>query len=101
MAVTWTLADCDTSRRLARRSSGRGNGSCLPIPPLPLSSHREESMPKPAAEAPTVAVRAPEPPKHGPSIELVSESIENGGKIALEHAFTGCGGKNISPQLSW
>lgn len=54
-----------------------------------------------AAGAATVAVRAPQAPKNGSSMTVTSESIINGGSIPLENVFTGCGGKNTAPQLSW
>jgi Raf kinase inhibitor-like YbhB/YbcL family protein len=32
---------------------------------------------------------------------VTSTSIEDGGPIDMQHVFTGCGGKNVSPQLAW
>jgi Raf kinase inhibitor-like YbhB/YbcL family protein len=52
-------------------------------------------------DASTVSVRAPEPPKNGASLRVSSESFSEGAAIPTENAFTGCGGKNTSPQLSW
>ena len=49
----------------------------------------------------TLEVRAPEPPKQGSSMTLTSQSIRDGATIPMEFVFTGCGGKNTSPQLSW
>ncbi|HEY4219011.1 MAG TPA: YbhB/YbcL family Raf kinase inhibitor-like protein [Gemmatimonadaceae bacterium] len=49
----------------------------------------------------TVAVRAPDAPKNGQTIKVTSESIRDGSPIGMEHVFTGCGGKNVAPQLSW
>ena len=54
-----------------------------------------------AASASTVAVRAPEPAQHGSTINVSSQSIRDGTPIDRRHVFTGCGGKNESPQLSW
>lgn len=54
-----------------------------------------------AASASTVAVRAPEPAQHGNTIGVSSQSIREGALIDRKHVFTGCGGKNESPQLSW
>jgi Raf kinase inhibitor-like YbhB/YbcL family protein len=58
-------------------------------------------MPTPTARADTVAVRAPEPPKNDRAMSVTSRSIANGAPISPDHVFTGCGGKNVSPQLSW
>jgi Raf kinase inhibitor-like YbhB/YbcL family protein len=49
----------------------------------------------------TVSVRATEPPKRGASLKVTSGSFNNGDSIPMENVFTGCGGKNTSPQLSW
>ncbi|HEY5060018.1 MAG TPA: hypothetical protein VII52_00720, partial [Gemmatimonadaceae bacterium] len=54
-----------------------------------------------AASTGTVSVRAPEPPKHGNSLIVTSKSIADGAAIAMDHVYTGCGGRNVSPQLSW
>ena len=54
-----------------------------------------------AASASTVAVRAPEPPAHGKTLRVTSESLRDGAPIDRRHVFTGCGGKNDAPQLSW
>jgi Raf kinase inhibitor-like YbhB/YbcL family protein len=54
-----------------------------------------------SSEADRVSVRAPQAPKKGNTIALKSESISEGVTIPMEHVFTGCGGKNVSPQLSW
>src|SRR5471032_2894173 len=49
----------------------------------------------------TVTVRAPQPPKQGSTIKLTSRSIAEGAAVGTDHVFGGCGGKNVSPQLSW
>ena len=49
----------------------------------------------------TVSVRAPQAPAQGTMINVTSTSFDDGGSIDLDFAFTGCGGKNQSPQLSW
>jgi len=46
-------------------------------------------------------VRAPEPPRSSASLEITSSSIQEGGTIDAQFVFTGCGGKNVSPQLAW
>jgi hypothetical protein len=51
--------------------------------------------------ADTVPVRAPQPPRSTTPIAVTSTSIQDGGTIDTEYIFTGCGGKNTSPQLSW
>src|SRR5881296_454495 len=47
------------------------------------------------------SVRAPDAPKQGAILRVTSESFSEGGKIPMDNVFTGCGGKNVSPQLSW
>jgi Raf kinase inhibitor-like YbhB/YbcL family protein len=54
-----------------------------------------------ASNAPTVPVRAPEAPKHGNILTVSSKAFAQGASIPLDHAFNGCGGKNISPDLTW
>ena len=49
----------------------------------------------------TVSVRAPKPAKQSDAIRVQSKSIKEGEKIDIEFIFTGCGGRNQSPQLSW
>lgn len=49
----------------------------------------------------TVSVRAPEAPKAGASMKVSSKSFREGSAIPMDNVFTGCGGKNVSPQLSW
>src|SRR5262245_6550543 len=49
----------------------------------------------------TVSCRAPEQPKQGKSMSLTSQSFTDGDTIGMDFVFTGCGGKNQSPQLSW
>lgn len=53
------------------------------------------------SDAGTVSVRAPESPKNGNSLRVTSESFADGAAIPMEFVFTGCGGKNTAPQLSW
>jgi len=48
-----------------------------------------------------VSVRAPRAPKQPGAIRVQSQSIKDGEKIDKEFVFTGCGGRNQSPQLSW
>jgi Raf kinase inhibitor-like YbhB/YbcL family protein len=50
---------------------------------------------------PTTPVRAPDPAKHGDSLRVASTSFSDGATIPMDNVFTGCGGKNVSPQLSW
>jgi Raf kinase inhibitor-like YbhB/YbcL family protein len=49
----------------------------------------------------TTAVRAPDAAKNGATLRVSSESFADGSKIPMENVFTGCGGKNTSPQLAW
>ena len=49
----------------------------------------------------TVSVRAPQPPAQGNTIKVTSTSFGDGDSIGMDFVFTGCGGKNQSPQLSW
>src|SRR5207244_6733059 len=49
----------------------------------------------------TVPVRAPQQPAQKGGIKVTSDSFTDGSKIGLDFVFTGCGGKNVSPQLSW
>src|SRR5829696_2349087 len=53
-----------------------------------------------AANAPTVSVRAPDPATKG-SLHVTSNSFSDDGVIPMKNVFTGCGGKNSAPQLSW
>ncbi len=53
------------------------------------------------ASADTVAVRAPTAPTSGTRLTVRSDSLTDGAAIPMEYVFTGCGGKNVSPQLSW
>lgn len=32
---------------------------------------------------------------------LTSKTLEPGGRMPMAHVFNGCGGENVSPQLSW
>jgi len=50
---------------------------------------------------PSVSVRAPDKPKSVSSLNVSSASFSNDGSIPMENVFTGCGGKNTAPQLSW
>jgi Raf kinase inhibitor-like YbhB/YbcL family protein len=54
-----------------------------------------------ATNVETVAVRAPRAPKQPGALRVESKSIQEGGDIDKEFVFTGCGGRNRSPQLSW
>ena len=49
----------------------------------------------------TVPIRAPEPPRNSTPLDVASTSIQEGSTIDMQHVFTGCGGKNVSPHLSW
>jgi Raf kinase inhibitor-like YbhB/YbcL family protein len=49
----------------------------------------------------TVAVRAPQSPKGDTKLAVMSATFHEGGSIPMDNVFTGCGGKNTSPQLSW
>jgi Raf kinase inhibitor-like YbhB/YbcL family protein len=46
-------------------------------------------------------VRAPESPRGSNPITVTSATFAPGGTIPREAVFTGCGGQNVSPQLSW
>ena len=48
----------------------------------------------------SVAVRDPQIGA-GKRLAVTSESIKDGEVIGRDHVFTGCGGKNQSPQLAW
>jgi Raf kinase inhibitor-like YbhB/YbcL family protein len=54
-----------------------------------------------ADNAKSLSVRAPDVPHSGVSIDVRSESFIEGATIPMEHVYKGCGGKNVSPQLSW
>jgi Raf kinase inhibitor-like YbhB/YbcL family protein len=49
----------------------------------------------------TVSVRAPVAPKSATKLKVTSTSFKEGDSIGMAYVFTGCGGKNTSPQLSW
>jgi Raf kinase inhibitor-like YbhB/YbcL family protein len=49
----------------------------------------------------TVPVRAPDPAKNDTPLRVSSQSFTDGGTIPMDNVFTGCGGKNTAPQLSW
>src|SRR5579871_4940451 len=49
----------------------------------------------------SVSVRAPEGPKGNAELRLTSTTFQPGGTIPARVAFSGCGGQNVSPQLSW
>jgi Raf kinase inhibitor-like YbhB/YbcL family protein len=49
----------------------------------------------------TVTVRAPDAPKNSNPLRVTSSSFSEDGKIPLSYVFKGCGGQNVSPQLSW
>lgn len=54
-----------------------------------------------AANSARVSVRAADPPRSGAALRVSSESFQDGGVIPMANVFTGCGGKNVAPQLSW
>ena len=58
-------------------------------------------MPASASSFDTVSVRAPDGPKTDKPLTVTSSSFEEGQTIGMDFVFTGCGGKNRSPQLSW
>ncbi|MDB4873862.1 MAG: YbhB YbcL family protein [Gemmatimonadetes bacterium] len=64
-------------------------------------SEQDEPMSTTASEGDRISIRAPQPPKMGNTIAVKSQSIAEGAPIGMEHVFTGCGGKNVSPQLTW
>lgn len=49
----------------------------------------------------TVAVAAPDAPRSASPITVTSATFTDGARLDSEQAFTGCGGKNVSPQLAW
>lgn len=49
----------------------------------------------------TVTVAAPAEPRSSVPITVTSATFSDGATLDREQAFTGCGGKNVSPQLSW
>ncbi len=51
--------------------------------------------------ASTASVRAPDAPASGATLHVTSDSFADGGTIPRDNVFTGAGGKNMSPQLSW
>ncbi len=51
--------------------------------------------------ASSVSCRAPEPPSSSTPMQVTSESFKDGGDMPMDYVFMGCGGKNVSPQLSW
>jgi len=55
----------------------------------------------PPAKDTHIALRAPEPPHHSAEIRVTSTTFQAGGTIPRSMAFSGCGGENVSPQLSW
>lgn len=48
-----------------------------------------------------ISLRAPQSPKSDARISVTSTTFEPGGMIPPRVAFSGCGGENVSPQLSW
>jgi Raf kinase inhibitor-like YbhB/YbcL family protein len=54
-----------------------------------------------AANATKVSVRAADAPRSGVTLRVSSVSFKDGGLIPMENVFTGCGGKNVAPQLTW
>lgn len=57
-------------------------------------------MPESTSNYETVLVRAPQKPK-GSELTVTSQSFADGGTIGPDFVYTGCGGKNRSPQLGW
>lgn len=55
----------------------------------------------PTSAQQTVSVRAPRAPKSDAMLSVTSESLREGGNIAMDYVFTGCGGKNTAPHLAW
>jgi Raf kinase inhibitor-like YbhB/YbcL family protein len=53
-----------------------------------------------ADHAQTVSVRKPDVPA-SPTLEVSSDSFAKGGAIPRRHVYAGCGGENVSPQLTW
>lgn len=51
--------------------------------------------------ASTIIIRATDAPTRGAALNVSSESFRDGAPIDRRYVFTGCGGKNESPQLSW
>ena len=58
-------------------------------------------MPASASSFETVPVRASDSPKNDKPLAVTSSSFAEGQNIGMNFVFTGCGGKNQSPQLSW
>ena len=54
-----------------------------------------------AANSQKISVRAADAPRSGVTLRVSSNSFEDGGLIPMENVFTGCGGKNVTPQLAW
>lgn len=54
-----------------------------------------------AASSQKTPVRAADAPRSGATLRVSSESFQDGGVIPMENVFTGCGGKNVAPQLTW
>ena len=54
-----------------------------------------------AANDAHVTVRAPDPPRGNAQLRVTSTTFHPGGMIPPSMAFAGCGGQNVSPQLSW
>jgi Raf kinase inhibitor-like YbhB/YbcL family protein len=48
-----------------------------------------------------ITLRAPEPPHHEAELRVTSTTFQAGGTLPRPMAFSGCGGENVSPQLSW
>jgi Raf kinase inhibitor-like YbhB/YbcL family protein len=58
-------------------------------------------MPAAASTFETVSVRATDRPKSDTQLSVTSSSFADGQTIGMDFVFTGCGGKNRSPQLAW
>ena len=58
-------------------------------------------MPASGSNFKTVSVRAADSPKNDKPLVVTSSSFAEGQTIGMDFVFTGCGGRNQSPQLSW
>ena len=54
-----------------------------------------------AANSQKVSVRAADAPRSGVTLRVSSEAFQDGGLVPMENVFTGCGGRNVAPQLTW
>ncbi len=93
----FVLIDRDLTRipsrdhpRGARPRHGRRGPHCL------RTFHGAQVMTNP-----TVSVRAPQAPASPQPIRVTSTTFKPDSAMPASTAFGGCGGKNVSPQLSW